>query len=421
MPQVYRRHSEYSQRTSSEPRRRSSLAPQATNADDSIVLSDLVRTGEASRLRRRGAMRIDHAGIPPRPAPSVIPTIPEPRPSTWGRVPDGWRAPTPPWSTTDPNGLEDEYINPTGEWRDYAEDSRPNISFGDPSGGVTIQTDEASRNNNSNAPEDEGPFVLYCGGEEEEQPEFVPSSTGPFEPSLFPLFRSSPASQSTRATTQTTRKTNGCGAIVHMRAFPQRSRGVWVGKEEASEVVVGLDASYFERSVVVKMMRSSCGCIREGIGCAVWYVHINEIVLSHVHAIGFSTVVEIHWARDIYRAKLCPTASSLNLAALLPPVHPNLFTHQALATGTVVRIATLAQHRLRLTGHPPQVLLPRAPPQSSTSTPSSPTTCPHLVPVRSPLSSNSSRPASFSRRRRTMAADLIPLPPLPLRRLRVEA
>src|SRR3954447_15364031 len=35
-------------------------SPTVTDADDSIVLSDLVRTGEASRLRRRGAMRLEH-------------------------------------------------------------------------------------------------------------------------------------------------------------------------------------------------------------------------------------------------------------------------------------------------------------------------------------------------------------------------
>lgn len=273
MPQVYRRHSEYNQRPSLEPRRRSSLAPQATNADDSIVLSDLVRTGEASRLRRRGAMRIDHVGLPSRPVSSVLPPMPEPRPSsmTIGRVSDAWRAITPPWGPSDPNGFEDEYISP-GEWREYAEDSRGNTSYGDTSvSGVAVPTDDVPARTSATAPEDEGPFVLYCGGEEKEQSGLVERATGPFEPSLFPVLRSSPASHAPRACAQaTSRHTNGCGAIVHMRAFPQPSRGVWVGKEEASEVVVGLDASYFERSVVVKMMRSSCGCIREGIGCAVW-------------------------------------------------------------------------------------------------------------------------------------------------------
>ena len=49
----------------------SSLEP--SDADDEIVLSDLVRTGEASRLRRRSAMRIDHTtrdgGGPPQSQP----------------------------------------------------------------------------------------------------------------------------------------------------------------------------------------------------------------------------------------------------------------------------------------------------------------------------------------------------------------
>ncbi|KAJ3512596.1 hypothetical protein NMY22_g15287 [Coprinellus aureogranulatus] len=37
--------------------------PTMINADDSIVLSDLVRSGEASRLRRRGAMRLDRNSL----------------------------------------------------------------------------------------------------------------------------------------------------------------------------------------------------------------------------------------------------------------------------------------------------------------------------------------------------------------------
>ena len=66
MPQIFRRHSEQAPRPPPPPaqaRRRPSVAaqgPQLTDADDSIVLSDLVRTGEASRLRRRGALRLDH-------------------------------------------------------------------------------------------------------------------------------------------------------------------------------------------------------------------------------------------------------------------------------------------------------------------------------------------------------------------------
>ncbi|GBE80198.1 hypothetical protein SCP_0214080 [Sparassis crispa] len=255
MPQVYRRHSEYSQRP--ETRRRSSVAPQPIDADDSIVLSDLVRTGEASRLRRRGAMRIDHARAPPAP-PYMSSSNSAPRPIVV--VPS--RTPTPPYVPTELAG-EDEYTYSGGEWRDWNVDDR-----GEGSGAARgAQTEEQRREG-----EEEEEFMLFCGGEEW-GPSAVTGLHGPsFAPSPLPgrsRSRSASTSASGRASSQAARRTNGCGALVHMRAYPQRPRGVWVGKEEATEVVVGLDASYFERSVVAKMMKSACGCVREGIGCAV--------------------------------------------------------------------------------------------------------------------------------------------------------
>ncbi|KAJ3531426.1 hypothetical protein NM688_g7578 [Phlebia brevispora] len=76
MPQIYRRHSEYAPGSLTESRLRTTIAstPQLTDADDSIVLSDLVRTGEASRLRRRGAMRLEHGA--PRPLLTGSPPAP---------------------------------------------------------------------------------------------------------------------------------------------------------------------------------------------------------------------------------------------------------------------------------------------------------------------------------------------------------
>jgi hypothetical protein len=61
-PTVTERHrsSSVSSASSSSSSLSLSDTPRPTNVDDSIVLSDLVRTGEASRLRRRGAMRLDH-------------------------------------------------------------------------------------------------------------------------------------------------------------------------------------------------------------------------------------------------------------------------------------------------------------------------------------------------------------------------
>jgi len=245
MPQVYRRHSEHAQRPVPEPRRRSSLAPQPTDADDSIVLSDIVRMGEASRLRRRGAMRLDH-GLP-RPSSGVIPplsaSIPSPR--VFVAPPEPERAPTPSWPIVAPAG-DDDYAE--GVWRDW------NIEEG---GGGLLQPDDARGDQ-----EEEG-YMLFCGGEEQD-PSAVPSSSSTtFEPSPLPV---RPASG--QLNTLRVPRTNGCGAVIHMRAFPQRPRGVWVGKEEASASVVALDASYFDRGVVAKMMKSACGCVREGIGCA---------------------------------------------------------------------------------------------------------------------------------------------------------
>ncbi|KAH9931776.1 hypothetical protein B0H21DRAFT_95048 [Amylocystis lapponica] len=266
MPQVYRRFSEFAQRPPSEPRRRSSLAPQPTDADDSIVLSDLVRTGEASRLRRRGAMRLDHGlgaasraslsnNVPPLMSNASSTNLTA---NTRPIVVVPSRAPTPPWTTGEPSG-EDEYTYGGGEWRDWnVEDVRAEGSGGG------MQLEDMRRDSTH---DDEGEFMLFCGGMETNPSEAFSTSSAPFEPSPFPVCSSADSSPPCAGTRMP--RTNGCGALVHVSVVPERSRRVWIGKEEASEVVVGLDATYFERSVIAKMMKSACGCIREGIGCAV--------------------------------------------------------------------------------------------------------------------------------------------------------
>ncbi|KZT70258.1 hypothetical protein DAEQUDRAFT_725529 [Daedalea quercina L-15889] len=263
MPQVYRRHSERIQRPPPEPRRRNTLAPQPIDADDSIVLSDLVRTGEASRLRRRGAMRIDHGQSGgPRPSPSSSafpPTVRDPvRPSGGSRFivePSMWAPPSQTWAPPDPS-VEDEAFS-GGEWNEWAGDDRE--------GAGGVQLDEGRADGAQD--DDEEGFVLFCGGEDNSVSSLASTSGTPYRPSLFPV--SSASSPPTRGAERAARRTNGCGALVHMRAFPQGPRGVWVGKREASDAVVGLEADYFESSVVAKMMKSACGCIREGIACAV--------------------------------------------------------------------------------------------------------------------------------------------------------
>ena len=215
-------------------------------------------------MRRRGALRIDHGqGTAPRPPPStsVLPPImarDTARPSAGSRFvvePTMW-APAQTWAP-EPS-VEDEIFN-GGEWREWADDVRE--------GPGAMPVDEGGRGDGAQDDDEEG-FVLFCGGEDSNVPPATSSSSTPYCPSLFPV--SSAGSPCTRGAEHAARRTNGCGALVHMRAFPQGPRGVWVGKREASDVVVGLDAEYFESSVVARMMKSACGCVREGIACAVW-------------------------------------------------------------------------------------------------------------------------------------------------------
>ncbi|KAI1795056.1 hypothetical protein LXA43DRAFT_882252 [Ganoderma leucocontextum] len=273
MPQVYRRHSDYNPRPSLVPRRRSSMVPagpQPTDADDSIVLADLVRTGEASRLRRRGAMRLDHnpgaAGRPPPPPPS----------GTAGPGPSSYAPPVrpiiiEPSRTPSPEPGADEYTYSAGPvWRDWEGGglARP------PPQGRGAEGVQAVEILSETTQAGQG-YVLHCGGEdasiEDDDEEDRPRR---FEPSLFPDLSSlssppSRPSSSSRALGRFVRKTNGCGALVHVCAHPQRPRGVWMAKEDAAETVVGLDSAYCDHPAMDKMLKSACGCIREGIGCSV--------------------------------------------------------------------------------------------------------------------------------------------------------
>ncbi|KAI0089352.1 hypothetical protein BDY19DRAFT_945435 [Irpex rosettiformis] len=317
MPQSYvRRYSDYppQARIPLEARRRSSYAlapassptslsprilnnasnsdPRPIDADDSIVLSDLIRTGEQSRLRRRGAMRLDHGlantttrlasagGGPVGGINGASQLQGSQTPPAPGRTGGTFTRPsTPPWLMPYPSGVpgEDDGAGFNGEpWGWTGDEEGSTRSVGDAVGAGAGSGVEDSRRGGAEPEGVEESFILYCGGEEVgggSQEDY----TKPYEPSSLPWGSSS--SSLPRRKTQAahghhrhqspSRKTNGCGAVVHVRAFPQKPRGVWVGKEEATEVVVGMDQAYFERTVVARMMKSACGCVREGIGCAV--------------------------------------------------------------------------------------------------------------------------------------------------------
>lgn len=227
MPMRYRRDSPPPQPLYSDP-----IEP--TDADDSIVLSDLVRTGEASRLRRRGAMRLDHNML-------------SAQRNEGGRAtpPTVIVARTPSW--IEPPSDDDES---TQAWEQGYNPSSPR-----PQGRSLVARLETYG------------YTLYCGGEEPSS--FVPQASL-YVRSPLPSYPPTSLDSGRRRPDGSSQKTNGCGAVIHLRASRRDGSTVWVGKDEATSAVVPMDASYFERPTVVRMIRSACGCVREGVGCAIW-------------------------------------------------------------------------------------------------------------------------------------------------------
>lgn len=119
-------------------------------------------------------------------------------------------------------------------------------------------------------------YTLVCGGYEldaegEEAQAHDNSDDNLWTPSILPLY---PPTASSSATPQRrrTRTTNGCGALIHLGAAPRQRLSMWTAKSNATSAVVAMDPMYFDSSAVAKIVRSSCGCVREGVGCAMWLV-----------------------------------------------------------------------------------------------------------------------------------------------------
>lgn len=216
------------------------LLSDSSDVDDEIVLSDLVRTGEASRLRRRGAMRIDHAareggGPPPLQPPGNHPSGRAMQ--TTELVPNVntfWRQ--------DQDGAADEEYSPgsyTGEWPDARDAQADDLDYPEDLE-KSMQT-----------------FVLYCGAGQHS----LPSSTTPHFTSPLPSYpwRNRPP--------RTFPVSNGCGAVIHTSAIPRKQCGVWMARFGGTDAVIEIDSQYFDRSVGVRMLKNPCGCAREGIGC----------------------------------------------------------------------------------------------------------------------------------------------------------
>lgn len=267
------------------PRPSSSPEPAFTNADDSIVLSDLVRSGEASRLRRRGAIRdgplsshrqtssMSSAPVFSPPAPTFTATASR---SLFRPLSPVWRNDFQESRDPDFQGVDDDVYqydddeDANGEWQwgrtQGAMDSAGNVER--EGRRQALEADIRLEDTDHSS----GSFILLCGAEiapdaQDLSSHFASTSNAPRrKPSVFcPV---SPAQRPPRP-----RRTNGCGAIVHLSGIPRRRHGVWIARGAATPDVVSMPTSYFDCTAVAKMMKSACGCVREGVGCSVWYVH----------------------------------------------------------------------------------------------------------------------------------------------------
>ncbi|KIY52376.1 hypothetical protein FISHEDRAFT_55894 [Fistulina hepatica ATCC 64428] len=185
------------------------------NVDDTIVLSDLVQRGEASRLRRRGAMRLEHT-YGTHAAPQTYPLL-----------------------------VVDSYDS---------------------------QSDPTQPGRLSRVQKNEPTYVLFCGGHEDDDGPLLHQSSTPYKPSILPLFPDDDAPTHfpyTKPLGPQQQLTNGCGAVVHLRASPKDKMDMWVAKTSPSDIVAPLDCEFpaDATSSTRALVTSPCGCVREAIAC----------------------------------------------------------------------------------------------------------------------------------------------------------
>ncbi|KAH8106451.1 hypothetical protein DFH11DRAFT_1691863 [Phellopilus nigrolimitatus] len=215
----------------------SSSVPTEVEEEEPMALSDLVRTGEASRLRRRGAITGHRANRQSSSsfAGAVGETLLNGTEYQWNRPPLAQIVvPPPPWTDVSP-------VNPPAVYPPW-----PDIP--DP----TKAEEEADGHHGSS-------YAIYCGYEDWEF-----GDEEPYEPSPLPEPFEAPT-PSTRAP-QRFRKSTGCGALIHTNGTPRTKNGTWQARGKAADVVVPLDKMYFERGGQPKQF--ACGCRWHGVGCS---------------------------------------------------------------------------------------------------------------------------------------------------------
>jgi hypothetical protein len=104
--------------------------------------------------------------------------------------------------------------------------------------------------------------VLFCGADQDSGPADWDEQR-PWAVAILPETEPPPARKRQR-------RSNGCGARIHVRAIPDRR---WRGLSDGvSAEVVPLEERYFtpEMKREVLMGKERCGCCRSGVGCAIW-------------------------------------------------------------------------------------------------------------------------------------------------------
>lgn len=125
-------------------------------------------------------------------------------------------------------------------------------------------------------------YTLVCGGPIDDaafrtqaSPESVYSALASF---ILPQAPPPPLASSSQCSSAELSDANGCGTVIHTRAFPRyrHHQPMWTANAPAADAVVPLERVYFEEicakeRISPKMIKQeACGCLRVGIGCANW-------------------------------------------------------------------------------------------------------------------------------------------------------
>ncbi|KAI5115965.1 hypothetical protein M0805_000608 [Coniferiporia weirii] len=207
--------------------------------EESMGVSELVRTAEASRLRRRGAITGAHRAN----RQSTSSAAGASGETSFNGSDYQWTWPPPSQATSQ-----------LPQWTDMSSANAippaypPWADVPDPA----KAEDEADGRHGSG-------YALYCGFESCEL-----GDDEPYVPSPFPTLHGS--SPPPARTSQCFRKSTGCGALIHATGAPRTKSGTWYARGKATDVVVQLDKIYFERGGQPKQF--ACGCRWYGVGCS---------------------------------------------------------------------------------------------------------------------------------------------------------